>query len=212
VIVMPIEHIARRGESIESIAYQYGMFWETVWSDAGNEGLRALRREPNILVAGDVVVVPDKREGSATRGTGARHVFRRRGVPSILRVQLLDANKPRAGLAYTVTANGRTWTGATDAQGWVECWLMPDVRRGNLRLDATGEVFVFDMGGVGPPETPRGIQTRLRNLGHYVGSIDDTLGPEAAAALAAFQAANGLPDTGEPDDATVEALRKAHGS
>jgi hypothetical protein len=209
---MPRQHIVRHGESIESIAFLHGMFWETVWNAEANATLRELRREPNILVAGDVVVVPDLREGVAIRSTGAQHVFRRRGVPSILRVQLLDAGKPRAGLAYTVKTTGRVLAGTTDAEGWVECWLMPDARRGELRLDATGELFLFDMGGVGPPETPRGIQTRLQNLGYYHGAIDDTLGRKAAAALAEFQAANDLPDSGEPDEATVEALRQAHGS
>ena len=197
---------------MESIAYHYGLFWETVWNDGANAALRALRKEPNILVAGDIVVVPDKRVGGVERSTGARHTFRRKGIPSVLRVQLLETQKPRAGLAYTVEANGRVLRGITDTEGWVECWLMPDARRGELRVDATGEVFQFDLGGVGPTETPRGIQTRLRNLGYYGGAIEDELGAGAVEALARFQAANELPDTGEADAATLEALERAHGS
>lgn len=199
-------HVAAEGESVESIAYQYGHFWETVWNAPENASLRALRKEPNILVPGDAVTVPALREKSVAVATTRVHTFRRRGVPSVLRVQLLAANRPRAGLAFTVTAGAMTRTGTTDAAGWVVCYLMPDVTRGELRLDATGERFTFQVGTVGPPETRRGQQTRLRNLGY---------GREGMAfedCMRAFQRSQRLPETGEADEATIAALQAAHGS
>src|SRR3990170_3615968 len=105
---MPHSHTAARGESVESIAYAHGLFWETVWDDPGNAALREARAEPNVLAAGDVLVVPDLRPKEEQAATGRRHVFRRRGVPSVLRVRLLEGSTPRAGLAYTVEAGGKT--------------------------------------------------------------------------------------------------------
>ena len=209
---MPKRHVASDGESIESIAFENGFFWETVWNADENAPLRELRSDPNILVEGDEVVVPEKRQRSVQVATGKKHVFKLRGVPSILRVQLVDGGKPRAGLAFTVEANGRKQTGTTDGEGWVKCYLMPDVESGELRLDASGERFAFQVGKVSPPDTPRGVQTRLRNLGYYSGEIESSLSDEAVEALHAFQRDRNLPETDDPDDATRDALVEAHGS
>jgi hypothetical protein len=209
---MPRSHTAARGESVESVAYAYGHFWETVWDDPANAELREERVEPNVLAGGDVLVIPDLRPKEVTADTGRRHVFRRRGVPSVLRVRLLEGSTPRAGLAYTVEAGGKRTPGKTDADGWVEAWLMPDVQRGELRIDDTGETYAFQVGTVSPVQTPLGVQTRLRNLGYFGGRAGSTLGAEAVEALRAFQRALDLPATGEPDEATLAALVDAHGS
>jgi len=209
---MPRNHTAARGESVESVAYAYGLFWETVWDDPGNAALREERAEPNVLAPGDVLAVPDLRPKEVEAATGRRHVFRRRGVPSVLRVRLLEGSAPRAGLAYTVDAGGRTTQGTTDADGWVEAWLMPDAQSGELRIDATGETYPFTVGTVSPVGTPLGVQTRLRNLGYLAGRAGSTLGPRAVEALRAFQRARDLPASGEPDEATLAALVDAHGS
>ncbi len=209
---MPRSHTAAHGESVESIAYANGLFWETVWDDPGNAALREERVEPNVLAAGDVLVVPDLRPKEVEAATGRRHVFRRRGVPSVLRVRLLEGSTPRAGLAFTVDAGGRLTRGSTDADGWVEAWLMPDVQRGELRIDATGESYPFQVGTVSPVQTPLGVQTRLRNLGYLGGRPTTAATPRAVEALRAFQRARDLPATGEPDEATLAALVDAHGS
>lgn len=204
---MPKQHIVALGDSMESIAYRYGFFWETLWNAPENASLRELRaNDPNALLPGDVVHVPDLRVKSVVRATGARHVFRRKGVPSVLNVRLLDDAQPRANLAYTVIAAGRTVTGTTDADGWVQCFLMPDVEEGILRLDATGEELTFTIGTKRPASTVFGLQTRLRNLGFYQGAIDGETGEETVAALRAFQRAATLPETGVADDATIQAL------
>lgn len=210
---MPIRHIAKKGESIESIAYRYGLFWETLWDAPENRSLRKLRREPNILLPGDEVFVPDKREKMVAAQTAKRHVFRRRGVPSVLRVRLLASGKPRAGLSFTVrVSTGWTRQGTTDGDGWAECFLMPDARRGELRLDSTGETYSFSIGTVSPVDTARGVLARLRNLGFFGGEVGDALDEEAVSALRAFQRSRSLADSGQADEATRSALVEAHGS
>lgn len=51
------------------------------------------------------------------------------------------------------------------------------------------------------------LQSRLTSHGFPVGAIDGKIGPVTLAAIKAFQSANGLPVTGQSDDATVAALR-----
>lgn len=49
-------------------------------------------------------------------------------------------------------------------------------------------------------------QERLKNAGFDPGPIDGSLGPRTRATLRQYQAKNGLPETGELDDATLNAL------
>jgi peptidoglycan hydrolase-like protein with peptidoglycan-binding domain len=69
----------------------------------------------------------------------------------------------------------------------------------------------MDVGGLDPVEETSGVQKRLVNLGHYRGPVDGEPSVDLTAAIRAFQSANGLEPTGEPDDATREKLRKVHG-
>jgi peptidoglycan hydrolase-like protein with peptidoglycan-binding domain len=50
------------------------------------------------------------------------------------------------------------------------------------------------------------VQTQLAQLGYYRGAIDGVWGTESRAAIAAFQRASGLAPTGQPDQATLNAL------
>jgi hypothetical protein len=54
----------------------------------------------------------------------------------------------------------------------------------------------------------RGVQEMLKRRGLEVGPIDGILGPRTAAALREFQQQQGLPRSGEPDEATLKALDK----
>ena len=50
------------------------------------------------------------------------------------------------------------------------------------------------------------VQSELRQLGYYAGPIDGSWGPESRSAMAAFQQARGLPASGQPDQASLNAL------
>lgn len=208
---MPKSHTIEAGQGTESVAYDHGFFWQTVWEFGANSGLRQNRPDPNILEEGDVLVVPDKRAKSEAGATNNRHRFRRKGVPSVLRVRLLDQHKPRVDLGYSVAFGDKQIKGRTDDDGWIRCFLMPDVTQGVLTLE-TGEVYRFDVGTVRPVKSLRGVQNRLRNLGYYWGPIDGQMNDELRDGLSHYQAKQELPVTGEADAATIAALRSGHQS
>jgi Putative peptidoglycan binding domain len=52
----------------------------------------------------------------------------------------------------------------------------------------------------------RQVQQRLQAVGFNPGSMDGALGPQTREALRWFQNTKGLPPTGEPDEATLDAL------
>ncbi len=52
-------HIVKQGEYLLKIAHEFDFDAVTVWNDAANEELRTLRKNPNILLAGDKLYIPD---------------------------------------------------------------------------------------------------------------------------------------------------------
>lgn len=59
----------------------------------------------------------------------------------------------------------------------------------------------------GEPGDVRGVQRALNRLGVGTLGVDGLVGPDTRAAVAKFQSSFGLPPTGEPDPATVQALQ-----
>lgn len=83
------EHTVEQGECISSIADGYGFFWETVWQHSDNTDLRVKRGDPNVLMPGDVVAIPEKEEKQEDGATEKRHCFRRKGVPAKLILRIM---------------------------------------------------------------------------------------------------------------------------
>lgn len=206
------------GDCISSIAFAHGLFTGTVWDHPRNAGLRARRKSPHVLEAGDVVFVPGLRSHQVAAATGRRHRFRRRGVPERLRVQLKNADDtPRAGVAYTLRiAPDVTKTGASDSGGWITTFIPPDATSGVLELPA-GEHYALALGHLRPADTLHGLRQRLTNLGYACGgeSDDDAPGPLTVRAIEAFV----TDDTGtlfqwSPDQlaSVQERVRRRHGA
>jgi N-acetylmuramoyl-L-alanine amidase len=210
---MPKHHVISGNDSVESVAYDNGLYWETVWQHADNEALRRERRDrPNILEEGDRLFVPDIVPRDTAKPVDARYRFRRKGVPSRVELRLtIHGDMPRADVGYTVKAGKRVASGRTDADGWIRFTVMPDVRAGTLTLD-TGEDFELAFSTMRPAAVLKGVQGRLRNLGYYDGPLDGQPGAALDAALRRFQADHGLQPSGEPDEATVAELETRHGS
>lgn len=99
-------HTVTPGECINSIADEFGMFWETIWNDPGNSDLRCNRVNPDLLLPGDRLVIPDKRPGCASGATDKRHRFRRKGVPVELVLRIMKDRWETAAIEYSSDTNG----------------------------------------------------------------------------------------------------------
>ncbi len=197
---------------MSSIAYEHGFFWESLWSHPANAELKATRDTPFVLKPGDIVQIPPLKPREETCPTGKLHRFELKGVPEMLRLQLLECDEPLANLDYTLEHSGKTFAGTTDANGVVEVYVPPDLTKVILRVGEGDEERVYDISPrtLNPTEDVDGAQARLANLGYYEGQAHGTLDDATAAALRRFQRVQELDPTGELDQATVAALSAVH--
>src|SRR5690348_1937384 len=114
---MATDVTAEEGDSISSIAFEHGFFPKTIWEDAANADLKEKRKDPNILLAGDQVHVPDLRPKKVTIASGKTHTFKRKGVPSLFRLRIMNGDKPLANQSYTLTIDDVDYSGQTDGDG-----------------------------------------------------------------------------------------------
>jgi uncharacterized protein (UPF0216 family) len=212
---MSFHYTIKRGECISTLACRHGFFPDTIWNDPANAGLREKRESPNTLLESDVVFIPDRRAASVTAATGRVHRFRRRGVPEVLRIRFLDSREqPRADVPFVLKVNDHVTEGRTDGEGFVVAFISQEALEGELEIGEGDdrETFELALGRLDPITEPSGIRSRLQNLGYGCGGEPGDLGEQGRSALRCFQGDRGLPQTGEPDEATLAELKRCHRS
>ena len=209
------DYTVRQGDCLSSIAARYGLDWRSIWDHGKNSQLKRKRNDPNILLPGDVVFVPDKAVKQEDGGTQQRHRFVRKSASAKLRLQLLDEERnPRANLRYILAVDGSLHEGVTDGEGRIETEIPPSARSAKLTVQdgEKQEEFELSLGHVDPISETSGVQQRLTNLGFDCGGESGTIGERTAAALRGFQKQSGLPETGQIDATTRQNLEEIHGS
>ena len=204
-------HLVRPGECIHAIAARHGISAEALLAQNGE--LRD-RRDPYVLLPGDVVEVPDRTPTRHAVGVGGSHAFRAEVPTHRLRLTVRTAGGPRADASYRFAIDGREpVTGSTDGEGVAEL-VVPSTARGGVLTFADDPPLVFELrfGDLNPVDDATGLQQRLQNLGHDCGEVDGRVGPRTIAALRDFQRAAGLEPSGELDDFTRDELCDRHGS
>jgi Putative peptidoglycan binding domain/LysM domain len=203
---MTTPYKVKAGDCLSSIAYEQGFFPDTLWNHPDNSELKQNRKDPNVLMPGDVVSIPDKALKEASKPAGQKHRFKKKGVPAKLKVCLMKKGKPRKNEKFRLIIDGIPVEGTTDGKGFVEKPLPPNARQGKLIVGegANKEVYLLQFGQVDPIDTDTGVAGRLQNLGYSVGE-------DLAGALRKFQANNKLEVTGTINDATRNKLKENFG-
>jgi len=211
---MARDYTVRQGDCTRSIAFENGFFWETIWNHGANAALKDRRKDPEVLYEGDVVHIPDLRLREEARGTGQSHRFRLKGVPLTFRILLKDRHdEPLADQPYVLAIDGHRFEGTTDASGWLKQRIQPNARSANLVVGKNQQYqFSLTFGEIDPIDEVSGIQGRLNDLGFDCGPVDGQLNEATRAAIRLFQLAQGLHDTGEPDDTTRNKLKEVFGA
>lgn len=204
-----IVHVIAPGECTAKLAERYGLFPDTVWDHPDNAALNDLRKDKNILFAGDSgtpadrLYIPPLRIKTLPAPTGQRQVFKRRGIPEILRIRFMDEDAPRSDIPYLLSLSMLDGTpvqkisGRTDSAGSMVAYVPPGADSAELVLgDGDGdeqEFYELAIGHLDPLATDTGLAARLEHLGY---AAEDAEHDPAvlAQALADFRADRGLPD------------------
>jgi N-acetylmuramoyl-L-alanine amidase len=208
---MSLQHPVEPGECLSALAHRFRFGdGRAIWAHPDNAALRKKRPDPNALLPGDVVAIPDKEVRKESVPVGKRAVFRMRRARAWLRLFLRDDDgTPLAGKKYWLVTGNSGFEGRTDERGRLEQRIPPDARAADLVVwmdeeDVEAEVLAVSLqiGHLPPLEEPAGAQARLTSLGYPCGDA------EMPAALRAFQKARGLPESGALDAATLDRLRR----
>ena len=203
------KHEVKQGGCIDSIAWQFGHFPQTLWEHSANESLRKLRKDGNVLYPGDVLIIPELRLRPVTCETERRHRFRRRGVPAKLYARLMVEDEVLVGEEYEAEIDGKRHAGKTDGEGRIALDIHPQARGGWIRIH--GREFRVQLGVLDPLDTVSGQQARLKQLGFYGGPANDKPSDELTEAIRAFQRHHKLTESGEADEETMGRLRSHYG-
>jgi hypothetical protein len=209
---MAINYQVKQGDCISSIAFENGFFPDTIWNHPNNAELKKKREDPNVLLPGDVVFVPDKRPKEVSELTNQVHKFKCKNTPEKFKLQLLIGGEPRAGETYELEIEDLKFSGKTDSQGRIEQSIPPNAKKGKLLLNKGEEVYQLQFGNLNPSDEITGAQGRLWNLGLYFGAIDGKMSDELEEAILEFQISRNIEPDGQLNPATKDALEQAYGA
>ena len=206
-----LRHTIQQGDHLPALAQRYAFQnYETIWNHPDNAELKQLRKNPNVLLPGDEVTIPDRQMGSAGVATGKVHRFKVRPSSLALRLVILTwSRRPRANEACALAVEGDSRDLTTDGDGKVERTIAATDRRAAVALDDV-EVPI-DIGYLDPIDEPSGWQGRLINLGYLESLIDDEEEQDLRSAIEEFQCDQGMTVTGRCDTATRQKILEVHG-
>ena len=174
-----------------SIAKKYGFHkWQDLWNLPQNHALRTSGRKPELLVAGDIVFIPERTTKETAVQTNARHNFVLESVAAELHLRFVDVEPfihAFGAISYSLEAkDGNNQTGKI-TQEKQEITMPLSLAAETCTLVIGGMSFQLSIGGLDPLESVSGMQGRLKNLGFDPGPITKTENPSTTSAVRAFQ-------------------------
>jgi N-acetylmuramoyl-L-alanine amidase len=210
------DHVVKQGEHLSQIAKKYGFDYKALWNHPSNATLKKLRVNPNVLMPGDVVHIPDIREKTESRAAGQTHKFKM-GSKLMLRLALKDfGNEPVKNTKCQITIDGVTTQLQTDGSGHIEVPVSPAATTAQLTFPDPSTPFdltvPIQIGHLDPVTELSGQRARLSNLGYITRPIADVDEVYFEHVVQEFQCDLGVPVTGKCDAATQSKLKELHGS
>ena len=214
---MAASHIAEPGEYIASIAADYGFSSSlTIWHHPENAALKALRKNPNTLLPGDIVYIPDRQTKVYPGQTEKHHIFVREQTNPKLRIVLRDENdQPVANAPCKLKIDGNVYDLNTDDQGLCEQPISYTAQEGTLIIlgNAAGVAseIPVKIGHLHPIEEMTGVQARLNNLGYDAGEVGGGDQEMLRSAVQEFQLDHGMTPDGKWEAPFQAKLKEVYG-
>ncbi|MFO0548520.1 MAG: type VI secretion system tip protein TssI/VgrG [Polyangiaceae bacterium] len=208
-------YVVRRGDYVGKLAFIHGFDEEKIWNDPKNKDLKARRKDPTLLLAGDILHFPRSVRQGEPLTKGTKNEYKAKVPKTTARFTYEDRGGPWADVEYVIQGLGAETKGKTDKNGTVVVEAPLHVREVRIAFPSKRMVFPVMIGDLDPIEEPTGLYQRLEHLG-YVPTQGEVISEGDVDArlkdgLARFQKKSGLAPTGALDDATKKALHEAHG-
>jgi hypothetical protein len=211
-------YTVEQGDHLSKIAKDNGFTdYSVIWDHPNNADLKKLRQNPNILLPGDQVFIPDREEKQESGPTDKKHTFTVDKKTLKLRLLLEDFyEKPIAGAQCALLIDGQVYQLTTDGNGKLEQEIPLDAKEGTLTIrgDQTpfaNEVIPIRIGHLDPLDELSGQIARLNNLGYFAGKLDGSDTDAFESAVEEFQCDHGLKVDGDCGPKTQDKLRQVHG-
>lgn len=208
-------YVVRQGDYLVKLAAQYGFDPDQVWGLPENKPLQDAGRDPHLLVAGDMLYIPDNPPDPNSLQTGTDNAFTSADTLVKVRVVFTPDGEALANEPYLVEADDGSDVpaGSLDGDGGFEAEVATSVNTLVVRFPNRYEAYTVNIGHLDPVSEPSGVIQRLAHLGYLpitaTPTADDTTLQNA---LSAFQREAGIDESGQADDATTQELVKRHGS
>lgn len=207
-------YTVQAGDCLSSIADKHGFAdWRTVYDHEGNAEFRKKRPDPNTILPGDTLHVPEPKLQSYSLQTGQTHTF----VVARPQTRLCLALEVEELTKYELNVAGERFTGSVSDATPFEHPIPCDATEAELTIWAANDdtrsdarTFMLRVGYLHPIEERSGVLGRLTNLGYYDGDLGTPDDVGEAVAIRRFQVEQQLEPTGQMNDKTRDALKKRH--
>ena len=170
-------YVIRGSDYLSKLAHKFGFDADAVWNDPNNSDLRKLRTNPEILLAGDILQVPESSfepPPAQPLVIGTTNTFTAPAPPTVTIKHKFVGVDPSiyASKAYTVRELDDLKGLQTDADGLVTFEVAVTLESATIRFTETGEEWTLAIGGLDPINSTIGIFQRLQGLG-YIGEAKE---------------------------------------
>ena len=213
-------HLVEQGECLASLCEKYGFpDWHTIYDHAANADFRSRRPNPNVLLPGDLVEIPDHQAKTANLGTDSVHQIQVKQPLARLKIKLEDDQGTAfANKKFKLTVGSQVIEDVTDGNGMVDKPISPSATSGELIFWPEGHETEWEglqvplrLGDLHPHDLVSGAKQRLLNLGFFTGDPDETVNPATQISTENFKRwAHLTPVDANLDDPTKTRLRTQH--
>jgi hypothetical protein len=221
---MAAYYSVKEGDHVAALAAKAGLGnYKTIWDHPNNAELKSKRQDPNVLMPGDQLFIPDKQSREESRPTDQRHKFTSKKTEVRLRMVLEDIfEKPVADAPCVLAIEGNTIRLTTDGDGKIDQVIPPTAHNAILLIEdhqtaLNNFQIQIKIGDLDPVDQRSGQVARLNNLGYFAGDPtkdpddDDDAEARFLSAVEEFQCDFGLHVDGKCGPVTQSKLKSEHG-
>jgi hypothetical protein len=190
--------------------------YKVIYEHKENAAFKRLRPNPDILMPGDQVFIPDKDTRGTTANTDKAHRYVLKAQKIMLIVTIRRYGKPFTHQKFVLEIGHKKIRGHTGADGLINTEIPIGAPQGTLTFPGPPLYKrEISLGFLNPITTVSGRQMRLNNLGFFCGPANGVETVAYKAALAAFQKKYLPKVTGDPEshmDTIIDTLRTQYDS